>query len=234
MIFLHFTWMFRRIVYCDDQKDPKRQQCQEVLIYTLKVLMSIVAPIAPFTCEDIYQFYIIDGKGQDAEFKEYIDTKIPGRGLEFTMLNPIFQNIRWPSSSTDSSPSSLAAKDHLMSAWTIVGATRDATKRQIELIRKDDIIQVGDDLEAKVEIIVFAKQHNNLVSDAFELFRDDLEDIFGTSEVKVRHIREGEASSGANGITLRSFLSLMVCKLPSMLTKQMAKNAFVAGSIRWM
>ena len=158
--------------------------------------MSIVAPIAPFTCEDIYQFYIIDGKGQGDEFKEHVyeDT---GKGAGVYDVESIFQNIRWPSSSTDSLPSWLAAKDSLMSAWAIVGAARDATKRQIELIRKDDVIQVGDDLEAKVEIIIFAKQHDNVGSEAFHLFRDDLADIFGTSEVKVRHIREAEASSGS-------------------------------------
>lgn len=156
--------------------------------------MSVVAPIAPFTCEDIYQFYIIDRKEEDAEFKEYID-KDTGKGTGVYDVESVFQNIRWPSPSTGSSPSSMAAKDHLMSAWTLVGATRDATKRQIELIRKDDILQIGDDLEAKVEIIIFAEAHNNLVSDAFELFRDDLADIFGTSEVKVRHIGESEASS---------------------------------------
>ena len=82
-------------LYCDDQKDPKRQQCQEVLIYTLKVLMSIVAPIAPCTCEDIYQFYIIDGKGQGDEFKEHVyeDT---GKGAGVYDVESIFQNIRWP------------------------------------------------------------------------------------------------------------------------------------------
>ena len=47
-------------LYCDDKNDLKRKQCQDVLVYTLKALLAVVAPIAPFTCEDIYQYYIID------------------------------------------------------------------------------------------------------------------------------------------------------------------------------
>ena len=84
-----------------------------------------------------------------------------------------------------------------VNGWKIISATRDATKRQIENIRKEDIIELGDDLEAKVHISIISSKNENVASNAFLLFNNDLEDIFGTSQVTVEYKNIANMSDAA-------------------------------------
>ena len=183
-------------LYCDDKNDLKRKQCQDVLVYTLKALLAVVAPIAPFTCEDIYQYYIIDNnknEKSDNQKMEYVD-KDTGKGTGVYDVNSVFQNLQWPSLSNTSSSD---RKSNILNGWKIISATRDATKRQIENIRKEDIIELGDDLEAKVHISIISSKNENVASNAFLLFNNDLEDIFGTSQVTVEYKNIANMSDAA-------------------------------------
>jgi isoleucyl-tRNA synthetase len=172
-------------LYCDHHTNTKRQHCQEVLRYTLNTLLSVVAPIAPFTCEDIYQYYVIDNQHESVGSKEYVD-KNTGKGTGVYDVESVFQNIRWPISLKTSTPDWEKRKVEILAGWEVIRLTRDATKRLIESVRKENVVELGDDLEAKVSITIRSSlSEKSKVSNAFSLFNDDLEDIFGTSQITV-------------------------------------------------
>ena len=168
-------------LYCDDKNDLKRKQCQDVLVYTLKALLAVVAPIAPFTCEDIYQYYIIDNnknEKSDNQKMEYVD-KDTGKGTGVYDVNSVFQNLQWPSLSNTSSSD---RKSNILNGWKIISATRDATKRQIENIRKEDIIELGDDLEAKLILNKLLFQMIQMIMTVWSLCAQDAKRLFAVDE----------------------------------------------------
>jgi len=154
-------------LYVEGKTSPERRRAQTVLYQLTHTLVRLLAPVLPFTMEEVYQS-LLKATGQ----------------IE---ANPLTEDaVLEKSVHLDSFPSASEIRDNpeLEKRWDKLLRMRDATVKQLEEARREKMI--GHSLDAKVTLYTSSTEDY----DFLERYRDFLADFCIVSRFELERVEE--------------------------------------------